>query len=121
MAGSGQHHAREEQADAVLLLAIRQEVEEALQPCMRKIDAMSDRLAAGDTAFALLRQQQEQQTARCLQHREGTDRLSKRREMHPLLLVAISTVVAALSSLTLSWWLSGITAQAAHQAATGAP
>jgi hypothetical protein len=113
---SGQHHQRDDRPDAILLLAIRQEVEEALQPCMRKVDAINDRLAAGDTAFALLRQEQQQQQQRCLQHgREpATDRQDRKpKDLHPLLLVAASTVVSSLTSLTLLWWLGGLAAQAA--------
>jgi hypothetical protein len=116
---SGQHHQRDDRPDAILLLAIRQEVEEALQPCMRKVDAINDRLAAGDTAFALLRQEQQQQAARCREHgREpATDRQGRKpKELHPLIMVAVSTVVASLTSLTLLWWLSGIASQAAKGA-----
>lgn len=106
-------HPSGESPDPALILAIRQEIDQALQPVSVKIDAINSRLATGDTALALLKQEIATHVAR----EPGTGRTEKKKEMNPILLALISGAVGSVGSVAAVWLLVGL----GQQAAKGAP
>lgn len=101
-AGSGHH---QPPVDAALILAIRNEINEAVRPVCDKLDGMTERLAAGDTRFALQEARLAALENRCQQHQAlirgkgkssaeaDTEKMGKK-ELNPVLLAVITAAVA---------------------------
>ncbi len=104
MAGGSGHHTPP--VDAALILAIRTEINEAVKPICEKLDGMTERLANGDTRFALQEARIKAIEDRCLQHqaliRRGgkpaadadTEKMGVKKEMNPVVLAVITAAIA---------------------------
>ena len=112
--------------DPALVLAIRSEMESALHPVREQLGVISERLARGDTALALLHQRVESQEKRCNQHQTTQQQAAlqpktekTKKEMHPLAAAALQTAINVAVTCAVLWFLVGIGKQAAQTA--GAP
>lgn len=99
--------------DPALILAIRQEIDQALLPVAAKIDSITARLATGDTALALLKQEISAHVSR----EPGSARIEKKKDMNPIVLALVGGAVGAVGAVAATWVLVGI----GQQAAKGSP
>jgi hypothetical protein len=104
-------HRSGEHADPALVLAVREVIDEALEPVLRRLDASTERLAKGDTAIALLNQRCDAIDA-ALEPR--TDRAA-RKQPSWLLVALVSGALSSVGSIAAIWFLSGV-GQAAAKA-----
>lgn len=95
-------------SDPALILAIRQEIDQANRPIHSKLDEINNRLGRGDTNMALLNQRVDDIDDRCPSRQIHTDSHTKKKEMNPFALAAITAVITTAANMTFLWWLTGV-------------
>ena len=96
-------------SDPALILAIRQEIDQANRPIHQKLDEINSRLGKGDTHIALMEQRINDIDDRCPSRNISTeDHHAKKKEMNPFALAAITAVITTAANMTFLWWLTGV-------------
>jgi hypothetical protein len=100
---SGEHKVSD-----TFLLAMREEINEAIAPIKAGQDALAQsvnaRLAQGDTEIALLKQRQDAQDRRCVAH---AAEISKPKKLHPFLATFITGAIQTAAAALVAWVLLG--------------
>lgn len=87
--------------DPVLLLAIRNEVDQALHPVSEKLDTITERLSRGDGDFRLIQQEMNNIKIRC-------DKNCEEKPMNPWVAAFVTGGLSAVGTATAFWFLSGV-------------